>query len=347
MKGSDALAIFAVVFCAVVLVGEMYAYLPSDYGYTSDADFDGLNVTYTVGNRGSDEFDSILLDNGDYLAPSVVYIYYDPGYASAVNEDVSVEVGAQKMTQSYYVDQLVKVLDYRGCDSVSLVDAQSLADILDGDLEGTCAGKGLVVASGALPDTVYSGSGSDRVVRWVEAGGSLYWVGNVIGKYVATVDGLVEVDASHLFVGTDAINLDNTSAYGDASDLRAMFSYEYNRTMYSIDVSKTDRHCLAVGYIDGTYASTTFVQMGAGQVCVVAGEYNSKQIRDLAISVCSGLCYRSEVIGYDHGVVDNNAGGTFDVPEGSGNIRLYVYVGGYFCVYGHGYSFDTPSTSGA
>ena len=86
--------------------------------------------------------------------------------------------------------------------------------------------------------------------------------------------------------------------------------------------------------------------MGAGQVCIVAGEYNSKQVRDLATSVCSGLCYCSEVIGYDHGVVDNHAEGSFDVSGRSGCMRLYVYIGGYFCVYGQGYTFNIPSSAG-
>lgn len=345
MKGSKLLAAFAVVLCAIVIVGEMYAYLPNDYGYGSSAEYSDGSIDYTVENHGSDEFDAILLDNGGYTAIDTVYVYYDPDYVSAVNEDVPVEVGAQKMTQEYYIDQVVRVLEYRGCKNIIMVDADQLADVLAGDLANVCVGKGLVMASGAIPDTVFSGSESDIIVRWVEAGGSLYWVGNVIGKYVSTQDGLVTVDASALFVGTDAINLDNSSAYEDASDLRAMFSYEYNRTMYSVDISKTDRQCLVAGYTDGTYASTTFVQMGSGQVCIVAGEFNSKQVRDLAISVCSGLCYCSQVIVYDQGIVDNKAWGSMSVPADSGNLRLYLYIGGYFCVYGQGYNFQAEAVA--
>ena len=346
MKGSRLLVVFAVALCAVVVVGEMYAYLPGSYGYGSSAELEDGTIGFSVENRGSDEFDAVLMDNGDYASVDTVYVYYDPDYASAVNEDAAVEVGAQRMTQEYYVDQLVKVLGYRGCQNVTVLDAHGLAEALSGDLEGTCSGRGLVMASGAIPDTGYTGGESGLLVSWIQSGGSLYWVGNVLGKYVSTADGLVDVGSTAVFLGTDAVNLENSSAYDDASDLRAMFSYEYNRTMYSVDVSKTDRQALGVGYSDGTYTSTTFVQMGAGQVCIVAGEYNSKQVRDLATSVCSGLCYCSEVIGYDHGVVDNHAEGSFDVSGRSGCMRLYVYIGGYFCVYGQGYTFNIPSSAG-
>ena len=177
MKGSKLLAAFAVVLCAIVIVGEMYAYLPNDYGYGSSAEYSDGSIDYTVENRGSDEFDAILLDNGGYTAVDTVYVYYDPDYVSAVNEDVPVEVGAQKMTQEYYIDQVVKVLEYRGCKNIIMVDAERLADVLAGDLANACVGKGLVMASGAIPDTVFSGSESDIIVRWAEAGGSLYWVG--------------------------------------------------------------------------------------------------------------------------------------------------------------------------
>ena len=346
MNGSNkAIVALAVLLCAVVVIGEMYAYLPNDYGYGSSAELSDGTISFTLENRGSDEYDAILLDNGSYVAVGAVYIYYDPSYASNVNEDVGAEVGAQPMTQAYYIDQVTKVLEYRGCKDIRLVDAQELREVLESDMETSCVGKGLIMASGAIPDTVFSGSEDDLILQWISSGGSLYWVGNVIGQYMSTTTGIVEVDATALFVGTDAINLDNSSAYEDASDLRAMFSYEYNRTMYSVDISKTDRQCLVAGYTDGTYASTTFVQMGSGQVCIVAGEFNSKQVRDLAISVCSGLCYCSQVIGYDQGTVDNNAWGSMSVPAGSGSLCLYLYIGGYFCVYGQGYNFQAEAVA--
>ena len=97
MKGSRLLVIFAVALCAVVVVGEMYAYLPGSYGYGSSAELEDGTIGFSVENRGSDEFDAVLLDNGDYAAVDTVYVYYDPDYASAVNEDAAVEVGAQRM----------------------------------------------------------------------------------------------------------------------------------------------------------------------------------------------------------------------------------------------------------
>ncbi len=347
MKGNKLLTLVAIVICAVVLIGEMYAYIPRDYGYSSEAGSDSEGIWYSVDDRGSDEFDAILMDNGDYVAVTHVYIYFDPSYASAVNEDAPVEVGAQRMTQEYYVDQLVKVLKYRGIPDVTILDARGLADVLASDYAtGTCAGHGLAMASGAIPDTVFSGSADDLILKWIDAGGSLYWVGNAIGMFVSTSDGLKEVGAADLFVGTDAINASNDSAYQDCSDFRKLFSYEYNRTMYAPDMSGSDRVYLGAGYSDGRHSSTTFVQLGAGQVCVVGGEFNSKQVRDLAISICSGLCYQSVVLENQDGIVDGHYSGDMAVGDTHGNLRLYIYIGGYFCVYGHGYDFDATASGG-
>lgn len=340
MKGNKLLVVFAVAVCAVVVIGEMYAYLPNSYGYSSDAEMGADGINYTLEDRGSSEFDAILLDNGDYEAPKEVYIYFDDGYESAVNEDVPVEVGAQKMTQEYYIDQLVKVLEYRGMSDVTIMDAAGLASALESDIGSeACSGKALVICAGAIPDTVITVEGAGPLVTWISQGGSLYWTGNVIGRYVSTQDGLVRADLSGILVGTDSFNEQDTNAYEDASDLRWMFSYEHNRLMYAPDLSDSGRQWLAAGYGDGTYSSTTFVSMGEGQVCIVAGEYNSKQIRDLAISIVSGLCYASEVVDYNHGTVSGSASGTMAVPSEHGNLRLYLYLGGYFCVYGRGYDF--------
>lgn len=340
MKGNKVLIAFAIAVCAVVVIGEMYAYLPNDYGYSSDAEEGPDGIRYTLGDRGSSEFDAILLDNGGFEAPREVYIYFDDGYGSAVNEDAPVEVGAQRMTQEYYIDQLVKVLAYRGMTDVTVMDAASLASALESDIaSGGCSGKALVICAGAIPDTVVSADGTGSVITWVSQGGGLYWTGNVIGRYISTADGVVGADLTEEFIGTGSVNEVDTNAYEDASDLRWMFSYEYNRLMYAPDLADTDREYLVAGYGDGRYASTTFVSMGKGQVCIVAGEYNSKQIRDLAISIVSGLCYASEVIGYDHGTVSGSASGTMVVPSEHGNLRLYLYIGGYFCVYGRGYDF--------
>ena len=166
MNGSNkAIVALAVLLCAVVVIGEMYAYLPNDYGYGSSAELSDGTISFTLENRGSDEYDAILLDNGSYVAVGTVYIYYDPSYASNVNEDVGVEVGAQPMTQAYYIDQVTKVLEYRGCKDIRLVDAQELREVLESDMETSCVGKGLIMASGAIPDTVFSDSAVDILWR--------------------------------------------------------------------------------------------------------------------------------------------------------------------------------------
>ena len=339
MKKENRIVVVTMLILAAILVGEAYAYLPSDYGYSSEATLANGTVDYGIRTNGSNVYDVLLLDNKGYEAPETLYVYRDPGFASNVNEDVAVEVGAQRMTQDYYIDQLILNLEYRGMTDVRILDASELGSALESDLTSSPVSKGLVMVSGAIPSNLFSGSSDDLLPKWVSQGGSLYWAGAVIGQYVAEGKDLVKVDGSDVFIGTNSFETEVRLAGSDAM-FRSELSYEYNHLVYAPDLSSTSRTSLGAGYTDGVYDSVSLVSMGEGMVCIVAGEYNSKQIRDMSATVCSGLSPYSVVIGFDEGIVRESVDGGFDVSAIQGNISLYVSVGGYFCVYAQGYRFS-------
>ena len=193
--------IFAVL--AIVVAGEMYAYIPDDRGFSSEASRDGDTVSYSLSADGAFTYRSTLFDNADMTPVSNVYIYRDKGYASYVDDSRVLAVGAQAMTQDYYIDQLTKNLEMMGTDDITVLDAAELKDTLSADLADTAKGKGLIIASGSAPDTVFGDS--DVLKDWISAGGYLYWAAGPIGRYMATPDGLVEKNLTADLIGTDDI----------------------------------------------------------------------------------------------------------------------------------------------
>jgi hypothetical protein len=266
-------------------------------------------------------------------------------------EKVQVPVGARELTQEYHISQLIKMLENRGVTCVETLNAEDLKEAMDNDVaENECNVRGLIVLSGALPDTVYEGNATDAIFEWISAGGSLYWAGNLLGAYYATADGNVHqvseaFDYEEAFFGvTGCLNKgDENPELQDlmANDYRFSLSLMNNRIKYGLNGTLfAAGHALAVGYTDGTFASALLVGSGNGMICVIAGDYSSNQRHDLAQIVASGICNVSESVGNVSGEIKRGTvNGTTDVNNGEGfdagtNYSAYVYYGGYFTVYG-------------
>ena len=324
--------IAVLIIAAVIFAGEAYAYLPSDRGFSSDVSVDGSEITYSIGAAGAYVGSSTLIDNGDMKPVNELYIYHDTSYSSEVDENRITATGSQVFTQSYYIDQLTKNLNFRGMKNITTMDSDELKEKLESDLSSTTSGKGLIIISGAVPDNIF---GDSMILEdWIDAGGSLYWAGNEIGKYKSTTDGCVEVNRQSALIGTDSFTYTSTSAHKD-TDYRSVFCYENQELSYSPDVTTiTGRGILATGFTDdGSHHSVTFIQKGNGQICICASDFSSKQIHDMAISIASGLCYKSQIIDSQEKEFNRNTSGTLMIPTVHGNLSVYISVGKYHCAY--------------
>ena len=332
MKASTLSAICIAIVLVVVVAGEMYAYIPDDRGFSADAGYDGTTVDYDVSAKGAYTYRSTLFDNGGMVPVSRVYIYLDSDYASFVDDGKVVAVGSQALTQEYYVDQLEKNLKIRGIDDITIVNAAELKDALTA---GEPAGKGLVIASGAAPDTVF-GASNDILIDWINGGGYLYWAAGPIGLFSATPDGLVTVNRMTDFIGTDSYVDDNGRCLED-TDLRPILYYNYMYARYAPDIDAvrdSGRTVLGTGYTDGEgHYTVTCVRIGAGQVCIHSGDYNNEQIQDISISVCSGLCPLTKVVDTKEAKFNRSASGTFETAVPAG-MSVYIYIGQYYPVFG-------------
>ncbi|MCQ2079412.1 MAG: hypothetical protein MJZ38_05075 [archaeon] len=344
MKKSElGLILLTIAICGVVVAGEYVTY-GNVFHYDSSADATG---DYSIYDSGTHRYDAILSDNGAFVSATKFYVYYDEGYGSVVH-DVQVEVGAKALTQDYFLSQLVNNLRYYSVTDVTYVNATQLADVVsDLSSAGAC---GLVVASGALPRTVYSGSSTDPLLAWVHAGGKLYWVGESIGRYVGNADGTKETipGGESLFTGVAGC-LNETTGSGRAysevtsNQYRSALSLKNNNVKYAVDSSALTVPHLQIGYLDGTYSSTTLLKSGDGMVCIVAGDYSNNQRMDLATVIASGLGPSSVMIDHVSGTVARGTvhGAFTGVPAVHGELGVFLYLGGDFSVYGKSYGFPS------
>lgn len=311
---------FAVI--AVVLVGDAAISFLGHSDYSADAVLNGDTVDVTVSVEGTELYSIMVSENGDYTSVETLYIYLDRSRPS----DVS-----YRMQRSYAGD-LVDLLTTRGLTDVVYVDAEQLGEVLREDSgSGECAGKGLVVVSGALPDTVYTGKASDAIFRWMSAGGSLYWAGGLIGEKYATEHRLVEVDGyEEMFFGTQCLNHGDVSDAEVADEFADMLSLVCDDLSYAVDVDgiPKGRTALGIGYSADGYSSVSLVQYGKGMVCVLSGECSRGQSSDMAQVIASGMGPSSVVVGYEAMSVTGYEVRAVDVGCcGEGNITAYVSIG--------------------
>ena len=341
---SKGLVFAAVLVIGIILAGEVYIYtFNADDTYRIDTSMTDTSVSYSIYSGISTHYDVVVIDNGDFVSSEDYYIYYDESYKSNLN-DVFQPIGSEKLDQGYYITQLKYQLSNRGIES-KILNAMELKDSLKNDISLGKCNKGLIVVSGALPDTIYSGNGSDIIFDWMIAGGRLYWAGNALGSCYSTVDGIVQVEGDYqsLFFGvSDCLNIDGPEkAYSDDStnDFRNSLSLMNNDLRYAPD-SSLIADSMTAGYTDGKYSSITMVKHGLGMVCIVAGDYSNNQRYDLAQIIGAHLCYKSVMLIHDSGEVTRGSVSNIVVNSIPSNYEIvYSYLGGYYPVFAEGHCY--------
>lgn len=330
--------VIAAVLIAAILVGEVIVYTSDSSDFSAGASLENDTLTYSISADGSKQFSVIVNENGSYSGIEHLLLYYDETYPTNY-ADVDVSIGAHVLDQEYYLKQVVNLLESRGFHGIEYVDADQLSERLANDvLNGTSGKTGILVISGALPDTVYTGKESDIVFDWLSDGGSLYWLGNLLGSCYATEDGLHEVpNYQSLFFGAECLNSGTTDAAFDEVDGNGYthaLSLKSNSVKYAVNPDLVQsRDCLAIGFTEDGYASIAMVEFGSGMICVLGGDYSTYQYNDLVQIISSGLGPQSRIVAMESGTVTNgNVTGTIDRISGS-NLSAFIYLGGYYPVY--------------
>lgn len=324
---------------AVLVIGEVIVYTSDYTNYSADIFMERDIVTFNISSNGAKPYTALVLDNGWYGPIDRLYIYLDTSYPLNY-KNVDVSIGAHALNQEYYVKQIINLLKPRGFTDIMILNAAELTGALKGDLGSrACGTAGLLVVSGALPDTVYTGSENDTILEWISAGGRLYWVGSLIGSCYASHDELHPVNGYQEFLfGAECLNtFDVSTVYEEVSDnvLTSALSLQNNDIRYGVDVSRlpegTDN--LEIGFTSSGYVSIAVVQHESGMIYVFGGDYSHYQIYDVVQTIAAGVGLQTEVKGLTEGSVNGRTSISVEGIEGT-NISAYVYLGGYYPVFG-------------
>ena len=328
--------IVAVAFIAMIVIGEAVAY-GGGYSYDSSAERSGDIVSYSVSSSGSNDYTAVLIDNHGFSTLEKLVIYVDDDYVPNYRKASDLSM-VYESDPSYYADQIKRMLEIRSFKDVIICDGEGLIDFVNETIAnpGSC---GILSVSYSLPGEIYSGSAEDKLMKWIDGGGSLYWVGSIPGEFYYDSDGkLIQVsDSQELFFGaSDCTNpreeVDmklNDNEYTRSLSLISEFSG------LGLDISKlkeTGRKYLAMGILDGDYSSYTFVEYGGGMVVQFAGPFKIVQTEDIAQMIASRICIYSTIVAYEgERVTRTTEQGSFESSDGD---ILYVYIGRNYSVYG-------------
>ncbi len=319
------------ILCASVFIGEYLTYNPiSDFD--ASGELNGAEIDYSVTANGSYTYDAVLLD--DVCLPSSVVVYVDPTYDKYVTEAYELS-RFRYADQTHYAEQLAMFLEMRSFKNVDQCGSEGLARILnDTERSGSTV---LVVTSYALPREVYDGTSDCLLIKWMESGGTLYWVGSEIGKFYTDSDGLhVVQDNQNLFFGTECINTDGPQAAKGPIDngFTDALTLKNSDLSNGLDLSKVPG-ALGMGYAADGFASMAFIEFGAGELCIVAGGFDIDQVEDMAQTIATGICHSSKIASHIEGTVSHGTvSGTMECPSDMTEATLYLYIGGTYPRYG-------------
>jgi len=178
-KWHKATSMKALAFIFILLItGQFLVYVGPLTLQNVAFDIDGYNIV--DGNRVNVTY---RIRSGDY--PMDVQILAMPLASKPMDKEIFVyyddEYPVSLVPRPYwfgFVEHITVELQLRGYNgSIKVVNAEELE-------EGMRNNDSIVImASGVFPDTVYNGNDS-LVTNWLQSGGSLIWIGDVVGYYV-------------------------------------------------------------------------------------------------------------------------------------------------------------------
>ena len=315
MKASPAIAIL-VIFTLFTGAGAFYVYGNDcgSYDATASMNADGT-ISYTLSGPNSEYRYSVFSNT---KIPDKVYMYCDESYASDF---------CDVYTQNEFLHVLASMLERRGM-ATGFVDAEQLADIM------AHPEYGVFFASGALPSTVYDGNPGSLFEMWMTSGGTVYWTGPEIGRYISSPEGVTDLGTG-FFGGNVNTDEKNKFAY-DQSDMFAYTQTRYDDCLYGLKADAADS--LPLGYIsEGNYSSVSVARLFGGNVTVFGGNVAvtknvSQVVTDRTccadLMIC-GLTYQSQGLDCGNGKIMKNVSSSTSADVSSASDRVFfISTGG-------------------
>ena len=329
--------IVAVVFVALIFIGEALTYTSGVYSYDSSAERNGTSVDYSISSSGTNDYSAVLFDNDGFKRLDRLAIYIDEGYRTNLSKASSLSPVID-MDTNYYAEQIERALKLRSFENVTICDRQGLINYMN-ETDADPRGCGILSPSYALPGEIYTGNSSDPLMDWLNRGGSLYWVGSIPGSFYYNNGELTIVEGNQsLFFGSDCVNTDSKlypdGVENDFTKALGMIGFDL---YLGVDTSRLPdgKDFRAIGCKNGSVFGETLLKYGDGMIVQSAGPFTIEQVEDLTQMMASGLCFKSTIVGcYDGKVTRGTVTGSFD---SAGGDVIYLYIGKAYTVYGRAY----------
>ena len=330
--------IVAVVFVALIFIGEALTYSSGVNRYDSSAERNGSVVDYSISSSGTNDYSAVLFDNHGFKRLDRLVIYIDESYAANFDK-ASLLIPVCDMDPYYYAEQVERSLKIRSFENCRIVDRQGLIDYIE-DTISYPLGCGILSISYALPGEIYKGNTDDQLMKWIDSGGSLYGLGSIPGHLYYNEGELTIVENNQeLFFGSnDCINMDldltPEETGNDFTKALCLIGYEI---FLGVDTSKipVGKGYRAMGCMRDSISAYTLLEYGNGMVVQISGKFRIEQFEDLSQIMASGICYKTDIVGYDEGrVTRGTVNGSFDTTDGN---LLYLFIGRAYSVYGRVY----------
>lgn len=302
----------AIALTAAVVIGEISIYAIGPYSYDSEITIGDYGIEYSLNSSNSEEYSMIVLDNGD---------------ADPISELIICCEGNK------YFERIQGELALRGFDNVVMSGPDRISEKMT-DPEG----KALLIPYGPFPEEIYSGNMTDPLIIWLQGGGSLYWFGYIpeggyeSDDYLSPL-GLSEDDFCTVgeFGGDDDYSVEPASPFCEALGLR--------NGMVKNGL-KADAGTPLAYVSESGFSSITSMKVFDGTVVIFGGGMSYENSMDCAQIIASGITHDSKVVGYESGSLRNTKTGTMQYDgtiTSADNILAYVFIGGYYPVYGERY----------
>lgn len=287
---------------AAILVGEAAIYVNNPYRYDADAVYDEYGLEYTLESSNNSVYDIIALDNGGSVPVKelIVCCGEDNDYFIKIKDELAV----------------------RNFHNVIMAESGNLTEVMNNP-----EGRALLIPYGLFPREIYDGNPTDPMMEWFDGGGSVFWFGYVPtegydGNYLAPLslseyDFCTEMNYSVFPSGTlcKEMSLRNTAVYGGL---------------------KADAGTALAYVSDDGYSSITAKKVSNGTLVVFGGGQSYENSMDCAQLISSGITADSVSVGHWSGTVKGSltVSVSFDTEVVPENLSVYVYIGGYYIVYG-------------
>lgn len=330
-------AVLAVALCLMVFVGEYFVYYSDAFEYDADVRWEGGSINYDISSSGSDVYDVVLMDGNGSVAVSDLAIFVDETYSLHYDE-ASELANISHNDQDYFATQILLALDNRGFDGGFKCDSDGLYEFLITTLDDP-KGCGVFITSYSLPACVYSGSEEDLLIRWVAAGGTLYWTGSEIGGFCTDDDGLHKIaDTQTLLFGKECVYSGGEAVATQIIDngFTESLSLKTGNLSFGLYLDGIEG-ALGIGYEGEGISTVGFAPFGSGSICVFSGLYDSDLVDDIAQVISAGVTSQTDVVEHHTGnVTRTEIHGSFDHFDET--YRVYAYIGGTYTKFGEAFN---------